>query len=827
MWHCRHGLVSKCVIAVLVACSSANVFASPQLTLLADTQYPLDLEFFGPLQLDSLGNIYARTTYGVAKINSLGEVQQVFTAARPDFVIRLNNPQLGVPQSSVVLGDDFNFDVDDFGNLYVRGTENVVKISTNGNVQQLMGPTGGGLTGYSTKPITVDRQGDVYVIGRDTSNVFKIDQAGEVTVFLDENGVEGHRLNTPMSIVLDDANNKYIVSRDAIFKISSAGDVSLHVDLDSIFPDHSSFTWSINHLNIDSFGNFYFVESSNTSVLLRYSTTRGLERVLDVTGDGTGELVCAKEGDREHDPIVCNGYGNYLRSISSIHIDNAQNVYVLGRNSLNVLKVTPLGLVSEVADLTEIEHFTVQRVSSMAMDTMGKLYFLHAKQLGGGSGISLFSYSPMPHEGSNDFSLETPHSEIVHDVDGVSFLPAAYSFTSLVQDNSLPDSLAHLDTRTEAFSQLPWQGSEGDVHSSSDQADETIRTTLTYDGRSYIAEMKTSLASNKFTKLIKSISYFTEGKQVYSLENLEFPLENYVKYSNQELMSWLYLGNDVISGGARADILYGYEGHDILYGNAGDDQFFGGTGANIYYGGEGIDTVVYSGSTADFMLSKNPLTGSVSVQAKTGLKNPYIDLLEADVERIQFNDSLIATAAVNYWGELESPAVASLPAASPISVYRFFNTKDKAFFYTTNPDERTMILRNSGPNNRTDADWPYVFQGAKFQTADAYPGAVPLYRFYNTQTGHHFFTINENERAQIIANIQSKGWPFVEEGIAFEVYAEDPTPGELGKERPVYRYYSWSLNRHIFTSSEKEAAMLDSSGDWTYEGIGFYAEVLL
>ena len=69
-------------------------------------------------------------------------------------------------------------------------------------------------------------------------------------------------------------------------------------------------------------------------------------------------------------------------------------------------------------------------------------------------------------------------------------------------------------------------------------------------------------------------------------------------------------------------------------------------------------------------------------------------------------------------------------------------------------------------------------------------------------------------------------WPFNYEGIAFNVYSDDPNPNSTGQEVPVYRFYSPSLNRHFFTADETEALNINLTGIWNYEGVGFYGEIL-
>lgn len=799
-----------------------------ELSLMADSQHPYPLHYDGPLKIVANGDLYTNNRNGIIRIKGPLEVEQIFTISGPNSEITISKPSNWVPQSPISLNELGEYEVDSLGNLYIAGirSNNVVFISFNGGMKELITSEGDGKGNTLGAPtdVEVDSNGNLYVVGANPPRVFKVEPNGNTTVVLDASGVDKHPFTRPSKSVIDSDGNLYVASHFSVFKISATGESSVYLDfgLDRpVLPYESS---ALAHLEVDDFGNLYFVDGRESSTLYRYSTVKGLERVLGREGDGTGEYECMTTGPYEFSPYVCTAYGNPLVRIVGIHIDAAQNVYAAGLVSRNIFKVTPANIVSKVVDFGELEYFKFERLDSFSMDSLGNLYVVHTKEYG--SGTSILSYSPFAVEAADDFSLEIPHSGLTFDANGVcSALPSSYTSTRFSQDDALPDELAHLDTRTAAFSGLPWQEGTVATQSGEGSGSKTIRTSLPHKGHLYEAQMQIARDNTNGREIVNSISYTVDGVQRYSLSGLDVPLEIYSRYMNQPLMSWLYSGNDVISGGPRADTLLGYEGHDILYGNGGDDLFDGSSGANIYYGGEGFDTVVYEKRRADYMLSKNPVTGFVSVQAKTGQGSPFIDLVAPDTEQLRFNDVEINTSQLSYWGEVKSVESITIEGP-PVNVYRFFNTRDNAFFYSTNPNERTMVLRNSGPNNKSEVDWPYVYQGAKFQTAHSYSGAVPLYRFYNTQTGHHFFTISEEERAHILAQIRDAGWTFVDEGVAFDVYAEDPTPHEIGKERAVYRYYSWSLNRHVFTASEEEAAMLDISSEWTYEGIGFYAEGL-
>jgi hypothetical protein len=112
---------------------------------------------------------------------------------------------------------------------------------------------------------------------------------------------------------------------------------------------------------------------------------------------------------------------------------------------------------------------------------------------------------------------------------------------------------------------------------------------------------------------------------------------------------------------------------------------------------------------------------------------------------------------------------------------------------------------------------------------EASGSAVPVYHFTSISPPdgaagpkQHFCTISEQEKYKLIDN-QSKAWKY--EGIAFFAYAEGRQPPGA---RPVYRFWSQSLNRYFFTMDEAQKQMLIDklAQTWKYEGLAWYAPPL-
>lgn len=338
-----------------------------------------------------------------------------------------------------------------------------------------------------------------------------------------------------------------------------------------------------------------------------------------------------------------------------------------------------------------------------------------------------------------------------------------------------------------------------------------IRGTVTgYNGSVY----SQAIQYNSYYQTISTITYSIDGQTVGIASGLNTSLSTFQLYQGVALMERVLVGNDIINGGLGNDILYGYDGDDLIRGGGGNDTIQGGGGFDTIWGGDGIDTAVYGFDKGDYLASRQK-DGNILLMFKSGGS----EFVGFDVELLQFRDQTIDTKNLNYYGK--STDVVS---GSVSSVYRFFNTSDNAFFYTNSSAERDNVLTNSNANRNNVSEWPYVYQGSTFEAAHTYKNAVPLERFYNTVTRHHFFTSSAAEAATVKANAASGAWPFVYEGVSFYVYASDPNPNSLGQEVAVQRFFSPTLNRHFFTANANEIEQIRLTGLWVDEGVGFWGE---
>jgi Repeat of unknown function (DUF5648) len=152
-----------------------------------------------------------------------------------------------------------------------------------------------------------------------------------------------------------------------------------------------------------------------------------------------------------------------------------------------------------------------------------------------------------------------------------------------------------------------------------------------------------------------------------------------------------------------------------------------------------------------------------------------------------------------------------------VDVYRFLRTDTQTQFYTTTEIERETVLETLPQ---------YELEGLSFVGAappaegeDPLTGTSPIYRFFNTSTGIHLYTADENERAYVENNLDN----YVAEGTPYYGY-DTQVEGTV----PLYRFYNAELDAHFYTPSTEERDFFLQSPDYEPEGggdgIAFYVE---
>jgi uncharacterized protein DUF5648/matrixin len=192
-------------------------------------------------------------------------------------------------------------------------------------------------------------------------------------------------------------------------------------------------------------------------------------------------------------------------------------------------------------------------------------------------------------------------------------------------------------------------------------------------------------------------------------------------------------------------------------------------------------------------------------QVVTALMNSH----ESDVDDVQ-PDDIAGAHAVNWTGAVGLPPSSRAPAfttaaTATVPLFRFFNSVKGTHFYTTSESERLSIIRNLPA---------FVFEGVAYNVPSvAGPGTVTVYRFFNTLSGAHFYTTSAAERDQIIATA-----PYFQfEGVAFQAFSGGPGLA------PVFRFFDTLTGTHFYTASTAERdQILATAPSYRLEGIAYF-----
>ena len=149
------------------------------------------------------------------------------------------------------------------------------------------------------------------------------------------------------------------------------------------------------------------------------------------------------------------------------------------------------------------------------------------------------------------------------------------------------------------------------------------------------------------------------------------------------------------------------------------------------------------------------------------------------------------------------PQVGTFSLLSTVNLHRFFNAEKGFYFYTSNESEYTAASYRAASGRE---GYEYEYEGERFTvlasnkdslTGLPVEGVKPVYRFFNTENGEHFYTIEESEKNNIIENSSD----YIFEGAHF--YAFD-SPSGNSNTIPIYRMHDTQSGAYLYTSDLDE-----------------------
>ena len=134
-------------------------------------------------------------------------------------------------------------------------------------------------------------------------------------------------------------------------------------------------------------------------------------------------------------------------------------------------------------------------------------------------------------------------------------------------------------------------------------------------------------------------------------------------------------------------------------------------------------------------------------------------------------------------------------------IHRFYEFNRGVHFYTTDDSEIETVRDKSNLGELFYQDEATKFVALSDDkdtlTGETLAGVKPVYRFFNTDTGSHFYTMDENEKNIIQTTLSNYNF----EGI--EYYAFESPPEDI-ETIPVFRLINSQSNSHLFTVDQNE-----------------------
>lgn len=240
----------------------------------------------------------------------------------------------------------------------------------------------------------------------------------------------------------------------------------------------------------------------------------------------------------------------------------------------------------------------------------------------------------------------------------------------------------------------------------------------------------------------------------------------------------------------------------------------------------GLSTAIGDGVTAQDVAASIPSLTADYVNRGAIDYLPGLDGTETTLTPSQFLDAgRFVDTFVRYGAEhdvsvyaargssstVADPVIRSSGVDQPDPVFRFFDTKTGDHFYTTSAGEKAQI-QSTIPN--------FTYEGSPWSTPDESVNTHDVFRFFDTKTGTHFYTDSVNERDGIIANLANYKF----EGVAFEAYNEAAGVGHITLER----FFNTQTGQHHFAANAEEAASINmgqQGAGWVDEGKAFTVHV--
>ncbi len=232
-------------------------------------------------------------------------------------------------------------------------------------------------------------------------------------------------------------------------------------------------------------------------------------------------------------------------------------------------------------------------------------------------------------------------------------------------------------------------------------------------------------------------------------------------------------------------------------------------GPEVFPGLTSLDVLNSIGSLNTDYVNRGPVTFLPGSDGSYTVTDNLLDAISAGKSEHVVSTYLSrAEALANSTGD-DQAGIGITPTTTGVQVFRFFDSHTGTHFYTANASERDQTIAGR-------ADLTYEGVGLNAQTQASDPSAAPVFRFFDTHSGSHFYTTSTTERD----GLQSGTAGLTYEGVAFY-----ESTAATSADTAVYRFFDKVDGTHFYTPNQNEyASVLATRGDLVNEGIAFYTQ---
>jgi len=242
----------------------------------------------------------------------------------------------------------------------------------------------------------------------------------------------------------------------------------------------------------------------------------------------------------------------------------------------------------------------------------------------------------------------------------------------------------------------------------------------------------------------------------------------------------------------------------VLLGSLTDDVLTGSAVGNLITGAFGND-IIDGGAGQDTATYTGSRSDYLVINSSSG-KTLVVDLVAARDGKDTLQNVENIRFGTNTLTLVDALVEAVDADNSAFQVYRFYNSQTGSHFFTTSTAERNSVIENL--DNLT-------YEGNAFDSNVTDANGTAVFRFLNTTNGMHFYTADAAEAAIVRLNTG-----FADEGISY--YASSDASNGAAE---LFRFYNTQNSSHFFTVSQAERDnIINTLGHYNYEGIAFFVD---